>query len=179
MMKLDLSVLLNKVDNVVPFEGEIVESDLNNKLKMHKITGPIKYNGQVIKAIDGLHLDMKILYSYETNCARCLEIVKENVETSLSGKLEEIQESYEDNTDEDIVIENYDVPIYYSNGILDLDEYVLMEVTSSLPMRTLCMDNCKGLCKVCGTDLNKDTCSCDTDFIDPRFEKLKNLVIED
>jgi uncharacterized protein len=45
----------------------------------------------------------------------------------------------------------------------------------SLPMKPLCSEDCKGLCPVCGTNLNRDTCNCRRDWDDPRFAALKNL----
>lgn len=178
-MILDLSMLLSKVDKVYSFNDEIVSHELNNKLVQHKIVGPIKYDGEVIKMHEGFYLTVNVNYSYETNCARCLKETKNDVKTSLSGRLEE-KRVYEEVTEDRIVeLDSYEETFYFDNGILDLDEYVLMEVFSSIPMRTLCNSDCKGLCKKCGTDLNLSTCDCDTDFIDPRLEKLKNLVIED
>jgi uncharacterized protein len=45
----------------------------------------------------------------------------------------------------------------------------------SLPMKPLCSEDCQGLCPVCGTNLNRDTCDCRRDWDDPRFAALKNL----
>jgi uncharacterized protein len=44
------------------------------------------------------------------------------------------------------------------------------------PIKLLCRDDCKGLCANCGADLNKQKCSCQRDFIDPRLENLKTLL---
>ena len=45
-------------------------------------------------------------------------------------------------------------------------------------MQPLCRPDCRGLCPVCGVDLNQQSCSCGKDDIDPRWEKLKNLKFE-
>ena len=74
--------------------------------------------------------------------------------------------------------ENDDI-IYYKKGILDIDEYILMEVASSLPMKTLCDEICKGLCPGCGIDLNKESCTCEDDYIDPRLEHLKEFFLKE
>jgi uncharacterized protein len=44
------------------------------------------------------------------------------------------------------------------------------------PIRLLCSDTCKGLCINCGINLNKKTCDCHKENIDPRLEKLKSLL---
>ena len=40
----------------------------------------------------------------------------------------------------------------------------------------LCSESCKGLCVVCGTNLNVSECDCDTEEIDPRLEMFKKLL---
>ena len=42
-------------------------------------------------------------------------------------------------------------------------------------MKNLCKEDCKGLCQKCGTDLNKEKCSCKAEEIDPRWKPLVNL----
>jgi len=45
-----------------------------------------------------------------------------------------------------------------------------------LPMKPLCRDDCKGLCPQCGTNWNNGTCTCTTEWEDPRLAALKGLV---
>ncbi len=61
----------------------------------------------------------------------------------------------------------------------DLGEAVAGEIFFALPMQPLCRPDCKGLCPVCGTDLNQNSCSCQGGNIDPRWEKLKNFIIDE
>ncbi len=44
-------------------------------------------------------------------------------------------------------------------------------------MKPLC-SKCKGLCPKCGINLNEDQCDCESEYVDPRFEKLKELFPE-
>ena len=45
-------------------------------------------------------------------------------------------------------------------------------ITTSL----LCNENCKGLCPVCGCNLNVEECSCEVEDIDPRLAVLKDFL---
>ena len=45
--------------------------------------------------------------------------------------------------------------------VCDISEDVRTELTLELPMNLLCSDDCRGLCPVCGADLNAGGCSCD------------------
>jgi uncharacterized protein len=49
------------------------------------------------------------------------------------------------------------------------------QVLLSLPARTLCQPDCKGLCPRCGVNRNETACSCDTGPSDPRWEALAGL----
>jgi len=48
----------------------------------------------------------------------------------------------------------------------------------ALPVKTLCRENCKGLCDGCGHDLNEGDCGCNHQPPDSRFAALKNLKLD-
>ena len=50
---------------------------------------------------------------------------------------------------------------YYDNGGLALEDVLREQVLLSLPARTLCQPDCKGLCPRCGQNRNETACSCD------------------
>ena len=66
--------------------------------------------------------------------------------------------------------------ILVPTGMIDMDELVMTDVTLEIPFQLLCREDCKGLCPVCGSDLNVKTCNCNQKQIDPRLEKLKMLL---
>jgi uncharacterized protein len=43
-------------------------------------------------------------------------------------------------------------------------------------MKPLCRDDCKGLCPQCGTNLNRETCTCSPKWEDPRLAALRGLL---
>ncbi|HHZ05216.1 MAG TPA: DUF177 domain-containing protein [Clostridiales bacterium] len=62
---------------------------------------------------------------------------------------------------------------------LELDDLIIADVLLEIPSKHLCSEDCKGLCPICGTDLNRTTCSCDSSHIDSRLEILKQLIDND
>lgn len=166
-MSINLSNLFSKDETVYSFEEEIESSDINSDLKDYEILHPIKYSGEICKINREFIINIHVYYTYKTSCDRCLITTKRNMKSSLSAKLEDYKNMQEEEEEEDI--------IYYDNNILPIEKHVLMEVLSSLPMKTLCKEDCKGLCPNCGTDFNKESCDCIVENIDPRFEKLKNF----
>jgi len=66
--------------------------------------------------------------------------------------------------------------IYFVEPQVDVEPVVLENILLSLPLRTLCSPECKGLCTICGQDLNLAGCQCQEKEIDPRWEALKKML---
>ena len=64
---------------------------------------------------------------------------------------------------------------YYSEDQIDLNELMREQFYLALPMKPLCRDECKGLCAVCGKNLNRETCDCKREWDDPRMAALRAL----
>lgn len=168
-MKLDLRSFLEGSEDILRFQGQLNYDKLNLSDRNISISEPIEYKGEVFK-VDGdkvIHLDIQFTYSEE--CSRCLQPSTDKISTSVYGKL---LQAKKDLTNED---DEYEEILYYENDILELDEYILEQIIVSLPIKTLCKDDCKGLCPKCGVDLNKEKCDCVHEDIDPRLEKLKDF----
>ncbi len=50
---------------------------------------------------------------------------------------------------------------YYQKDSLSLEDVLREQVLLSLPVRTLCKPDCKGLCPRCGANRNTHPCSCE------------------
>lgn len=58
---------------------------------------------------------------------------------------------------------------------IDVDGLVYNEIWVNWPMKILCRQDCRGLCSVCGRDLNEGACECDTFVPDPRLAAIKDI----
>ena len=65
---------------------------------------------------------------------------------------------------------------FYRDDQLDLAQMVREQLQLSVPMKPLCRSECRGLCPVCGTNLNIERCTCDTRWRDPRLAALETLL---
>jgi uncharacterized protein len=63
----------------------------------------------------------------------------------------------------------------YSGKVIDLDPILREQVALALPGYPVCQESCKGLCPVCGTNLNERECGCDRHVPDPRWAALEKL----
>jgi len=59
---------------------------------------------------------------------------------------------------------------------LDLSPAIREEVVLVAPVYVTCSDGCRGLCPVCGINLNQKTCDCDPIEPDPRWDALRALT---
>ena len=64
---------------------------------------------------------------------------------------------------------------FYRDDVIDLGDVIREQFYLALPMKPLCREDCKGLCPVCGVNRNREACSCDTTWVDPRMEPLRRL----
>ena len=80
--------------------------------------------------------------------------------------------------DERGLLEGGDV-LLLENGVpvLDVSALVWEEFSLALPVKPLCSSDCRGVCPVCGKNLNEGPCGCSSDEGDPRLAALRNLKI--
>jgi uncharacterized protein len=64
---------------------------------------------------------------------------------------------------------------YYQGDSLLLEDVLREQVLLSLPVRSLCKPDCKGLCPRCGKNRNLEACSCEEGPSDARWEALAGL----
>lgn len=119
---------------------------------------------------DTVHVEFQAAASVKRVCRRCLEDVVCDYTLDVKRTINVVKkEAYTDNTLE------YDEIGYIEDCTLDVDMLVLDELYTILPMNVLCKDDCKGICKVCGTNLNKSTCNCDQTVPNPRMAVFSDI----
>jgi len=57
---------------------------------------------------------------------------------------------------------------------LDLSDAVREEIVLAMDSYVVCDPDCRGLCSVCGTNLNEGTCDCTEVETDPRWAALRD-----
>jgi len=51
---------------------------------------------------------------------------------------------------------------YCAGDTLELEPILREQILLALPLKTLCRENCLGLCRRCGANLNREECTCQT-----------------
>lgn len=105
--------------------------------------------------------------SLDLKCDRCLNAVPYEMDLQFSYEVFSPDNLSEDNEDDEVnFMEGYE---------LNVVNLVNNEILMSWPMKVLCKPQCKGICTVCGKDLNTGECGCDTFVPDPRWAALKDI----
>jgi uncharacterized protein len=123
--------------------------------------------------IQDIRLRAEIRGRFELQCARCLDPVEHVIEEQLDLLFRPLGA---DAGASEHAISTSDTEIgYYRDGGLVLEDVLREQVLLSLPARTLCQQDCKGICSGCGRNLNTEACTCDTVPSDPRWAALSDL----
>ena len=62
--------------------------------------------------------------------------------------------------------------------VLDVTELLRDILLAAQPMKNLCKADCKGLCPVCGANLNEGECGCKRFIVDPRLAALEDFKLD-
>jgi uncharacterized protein len=111
--------------------------------------------------------------SFEVPCARCVEPVEIPLEADYDLIFRPAAADAEA-TERSITAPETEIGYYQGDSLL-LEDVLREQVLLSLPARTLCEPDCKGLCPRCGQNRNSQPCTCDVGPSDPRWEALAGL----
>ncbi len=171
-MLIELSKLEDGRDK---FDHVYAQSALDLADERVKLADDVTAHVRVRRKGADVTIDGKIETAVQVECDRCLKSIKLPVESQFS--LEYLSKGeYEASQVAELTEEEMDVAVFEGDTI-DLDEIVREQILLSVPARTLCNENCKGICSTCGADLNAGDCGCVTTEVDPRWAALKNLKI--
>lgn len=143
---------------LTPDELDITDTDL-------KVTAPIQVEGVVENAGDVILLKADVKTEIERTCGRCLKVFTEPLAAQV---VEKFYPAGAENIENDAFI--------YESDLLDITEPVRESLLLAVPLQSLCREDCRGLCPVCGADRNEGDCGCDATTVDPRLAALKQFI---
>lgn len=102
-------------------------------------------------------------------CDRCLKEVAVRLHLAIDKEL--ALEPDDSLGSEDDVL---DQAGYMDGYQLDVDQLVYGEILTGWPAKVLCKNDCKGICSMCGADLNEGSCGCIA-APDPRMAAFQDV----
>ncbi|HPG48183.1 MAG TPA: DUF177 domain-containing protein [Petrotogaceae bacterium] len=130
---------------------------------------------EVRKSGDGIIAKGRVKTLLGLHCSRCLKKMEQSVDETFDSVY--VSSLFEEKGLKTEHLESLDDTFFYDGSILDLTDRVIEAIILSVQEKPLCSQECKGLCPVCGTDLNENPQHiCCEKEIDPRFEVLNKLL---
>lgn len=167
MLRLDVGALKKAPGNFVPFSLAAELSPLELRGEHMAFSAPVKAD-LLVGSSDATIVEVEGTVSGRLNlqCGRCLEYY----EHVFAVPFREVYAQEGQNGESEV--------IPYSGELLDITPEVLKTIILSLPMKTLCREDCLGLCPLCGGNLNNSRCDCSNEDVDPRLSVLQKLFKE-
>lgn len=163
-MRLDVRSIIHTPGGGIEFKEELDFSDVDFG-GVYPAVRPVSVVGAVRNIAGMLQLTADLDTELSCVCDRCGTPFDKPchvaVERMLADELE----------DE----ENDDILLLDDDGTFDLDELARETFILNMDTKTLCREDCKGLCSGCGANLNVEVCRCRKE-IDPRWVALQKLL---
>lgn len=140
-------------------------------------TGSVTYDLTTAREYDHLRVTGRVSVPLQLTCSRCLENYDAAVDSSFTiiyrrGTPEEVAADEETElTEQDLI------SVTFSGDEIDISHEIEEQVVMEVPIKPLCSDSCKGLCPVCGVDLNKVNCECSRTPVNLKFSALKDFKV--
>lgn len=155
------------------FAPEAIASDA----EVYRLAAPIVLTADVYRDRDQFRLAGRVRATLELACCRCLELfqlpVDEAFDVLYLPHADDAAEGERRVEDDDLTT------AYYRGQVIDLGQLMLEQFYLAVPMKPLCREDCRGLCSLCGINLNAGQCACAPAWADPRLAPLRQLLKED
>ncbi len=151
-------------------KDEIIPLDLKLKFEVPKGYGlssseaEVCFKGKVYGKGDLFVLEGQIFAEVLKPCDRCLTDTLIKLNETIFEQFKQTEETGDF--------------ISFQGEIIDLDEAVFTNFLLNIPIKALCKEDCKGLCPVCGLNLNDGECLC-KDNKESKFDVLRSLFKDD
>ena len=163
-MLFDVRPILHTPGKRLEFQFEMDLSDMEFGGRC-PVSRPVQVDGEVRNSADVLELSLRARTTLDCTCDRCAKAFRREKEISYDCLLAEEKQN-EDN--EDIVL-------LEQGEFVDAEDLARTAFILGMDTKTLCSEDCKGLCPRCGADLNLGPCSCKKE-VDPRLAVLAKLL---
>ncbi len=165
MIKVNVAEIKERLVGQKTFAFDLTPEELEISSSETEILGTVRTEGSISNAGDVLLLEVTMSAQVQRTCGRCL---KEFTAVTKAEVLEKFYPTSADNIEKDAFV--------YDSDVIDITVPLRESLLLAEPLQALCQEDCKGLCPVCGVNLNEETCNCETKTIDPRLAALKQFI---
>lgn len=167
-MLLNLKKKIQEEGSVLPIQYSFDLSKLEFDT-VYPFVSPVEAEGTVEMHAGFAQMTVAVAFDFSVPCDRCTSQIRKRFTYRFSHTLVEALSNEQDADDDQYIVLEED-------GTLDLDRLLTEDILLALPTKFLCREDCRGLCPICGKNLNDGPCGCSQHQIDPRLEVLKQLI---
>ena len=146
-MKINLKQLFSIVGEVRDFSYELAADELGF-VKGLEFGAPVKIEGRLYNRAGVVYLNYTVNALVLHTCDRCLKEFERDYRFSFEHI---VVPSVNSDNDEYITADGESI---------EMNDIAVTDLLLQLPAKNLCREDCKGLCMVCGCDLNESECNC-------------------
>ena len=146
-MKINLKQIFNIVGESKDIAYSISESELSD-IRGFVFSSPVEIKGRVYNRAGVVYLEYSVDFTLSLICDRCLVPFEKEYSFDFDHI---VVPSISGDSDDYIVAEGESI---------ELNDIAVTDLLLQLPTKILCKDDCRGLCMVCGCDLNESQCNC-------------------
>ena len=133
----------------------------------------ISWSGQVVPTEAGFLFQAEARYEQTLTCMRCL--VPTRLPVASTVELLVLSRAEQPTTGE-YSLEADDLSVLFvDEDELETQSILEEQLQLNVPMRTLCREDCAGLCPACGGNRNQGPCGCRGAAADPRWAGLAEI----
>ena len=165
---------LKDLDQKVSLEGSFDPGVIDFTGEPLRQVGPLVWSATAEKVGEEIRIAGNLSATMEMGCSRCLELAASEIRKSFDLFFREHDEDLFDEDEVELTDEDTRTA-FFAGTQLAIGDLLREQVLLALPMKALCRVDCKGLCPVCGTNRNQNTCGCSGESFSPHMEKLLEI----
>lgn len=149
-MILQLREIFQREGMHLPVSYEITPEELS-EVRGYTFAAPVAVSGEFYNRAGIVTLKYTVSCTLDVVCDRCLTELKRDYSYDFSHTVVPSLQSEGD---------IYDTYLVAQHDSIDMNETAISDLLLMLPTKMLCREDCKGLCDICGCNLNERTCNC-------------------
>jgi len=140
---------------------------------------PLHIQVRIDRVSEMLVVRGNVAVTLQFSCSRCLTDFVHELQCPFEATfVEELPDVEGDDGDEkELTPEEMGISLLQDEEI-NLVDIIQEQLIMAFPLRPLCKEECKGLCPLCGADLNQTTCQCAPPSGSSKFAALKDFMVE-
>lgn len=159
--------------NPKKFDVVIPRLEIDLERKYGELVDDVIVTGETRSADGVLTVNGSLSTRLTLACDRCLEPVDRPMDIVFEARYVR-PEAF--GADSETVLEGDDLTVdILKDDALELGAIAREQIILNLPDQLFCSQDCHGLCDRCGGNRNLIDCNCNSEEIDPRWARLKNL----